>query len=120
VTVCEYPDGRLEIRHGDEVLSYRVFDKMQRVNQAAIVENKHLGAALELVRAMQAEAPHLRKRNNATPMRRSQPTHMFPDHAGETLAKVDRRSLGLQRLKRGPRLSNEELTARGLSRFIRP
>ena len=119
VTVCEYPDGRLEIRHGGEVLPYRVFDKMQRVNQAAIIENKHLSAALELARAMQAEAPHHRKRNNDAPVRRSQPGHLFPDQAGEAPAKVDRRSLGLQRLKRGPRLSNEELAARGLSQFIR-
>lgn len=53
VDVCEYPDGRLEIRHGDHVLRYRVFDKIRQVNQAAIVENKHLDAALAMARLMQ-------------------------------------------------------------------
>ena len=51
VDVCEYPDGRLEIRHEGEVLPYRVFDKMRRVNQAPVVDNKHLDAALALAHA---------------------------------------------------------------------
>jgi hypothetical protein len=131
VDVVEYPDGRLEIRHGGEALPYRVFDKMRQVNQAAIVENKHLGAALELARQLQAQARHHRKRNNDAPARRSQPGHIFPEaifpeavlgsaeQKPPKTAKVDRRTLGLQRLKRGPRLSNEELIARGLSEFIR-
>lgn len=37
VHVCEYPDGRIEIRTARAVLLYRVFDKMRQVNQAAIV-----------------------------------------------------------------------------------
>jgi len=77
VDVCEYPDGRLEIRHGDHVLSYRVFDKIRQVNQAAIVENKHLDAALAMAKAMQEQLPP-RKRNNNEPCRRSQGAHMFP------------------------------------------
>jgi hypothetical protein len=77
VDVCEYPDGRLEIRHGEVVLPYRVFDKIRQVNQAAIVENKHLDAALTMAKLMQAQLP-LRKRNNNEPSRRSQPTHLFP------------------------------------------
>src|SRR3546814_2122733 len=51
VDVCEYPDGRLEICHGGHVLPYRVFDKIRQVNQAAIVENKHLDAALAMAKA---------------------------------------------------------------------
>lgn len=77
VDVCEYPDGRLEIRHGEQVLPYRVFDKIRHVNQAAIVENKHLDAALAMAKAMQ-EMLTPRKRNNNEPCRRSQPAHMFP------------------------------------------
>ena len=77
VDVCEYPDGRLEIRHGDEVLPYRVFDKIRQVNQAAIVENKHLDAALAMARAIQEMLPP-KKRNNNEPCRRSQGAHMFP------------------------------------------
>ncbi len=77
VSVCEYPDGRLEIRHKGTALPYRVFDKLRRVNQAAIVDNKHLGAALAVAREMQAlRGPG--KRNNDKPTRRAQPSHMFP------------------------------------------
>src|SRR3546814_16820741 len=54
VTVCEYPDGRLEVQHEGHVLTYRQFDKMRQVNQPAIVENRHLDAALMLARQMQA------------------------------------------------------------------
>jgi hypothetical protein len=56
-----YPDGSLEI---------------QQVNQAAIAENKHLHAALALVKAMQ-EMLLPRKPNNNEPRRRSQRPHMF-------------------------------------------
>ena len=80
VDVCEYPDGPLEIRHGDHVLPYRVFDKIRQVNQAAIVENKHLDAALAMAKAMQELLPP-RKRNNNEPSRRSQGAHMFPSPA---------------------------------------
>jgi hypothetical protein len=45
VQVCEYPDGRIEIRPEGNVLPYRVFDKTRRVNQTAIVDNKDLDAA---------------------------------------------------------------------------
>lgn len=123
VTVFEYPDGRLEIRHGDQVLPYSVFDKMRRVNQAAIVDNKQLGAALEMARLIQEAAPHHRKRNNNAPKRRSQAVNLFEAPvvtAGEPEAvKVDRRTLGRPKLKRGPRLSNDELIAGGLGQYAR-
>lgn len=77
VDVCEYPDGSLDIRHGEHSLPYRVFDKIRQVNQAAIVDNKHLDTALAMAKLMQEQLPP-RKRNNNEPCRRSQPTHMFP------------------------------------------
>ena len=45
VTVCEYPDGTVEIQHEG---TSRVFDKIRQVNQAAVVDNKQLDAALEM------------------------------------------------------------------------
>ena len=119
VHVCEYPDGRIEIRHHDKALAYRVFDKMRQVNQAAIVDSKHLGAALAMAQAMQAAAPHHRKRNNNEPARSSASFGLYapaPQPAGE---KIDRRRLCTPKLKRGPRLSNEELIARGLGEYVR-
>jgi hypothetical protein len=51
------------------------------VNQAAIVDNKHLDAALAMAKLMQEQLPP-RKRNNNEPKRRSQPTHLFPPPLG--------------------------------------
>ena len=90
VEVCEYPDGRLEIRHGQHSLSYRMFDKIRQVNQAAIVENKHLDAALTMAKLMQEQLP-ARKRNNNEPCRRSQPMHLFPAPERPDAAPVKRK-----------------------------
>ena len=55
VTVVDYPDGRLAIRYKGVELAYRTFDKLRQVSQAAIVENKRLGAALAFIREQQIE-----------------------------------------------------------------
>jgi hypothetical protein len=76
VTVMEFPDGRLEIRHKGQPLAYRTFDYVRRVDQGAIVENKRLSEALELCRRMQAELPPL-KRRRTSPSRRIAPSQIF-------------------------------------------
>jgi hypothetical protein len=53
VTVVSYPDGRFAIRHKGLELPFRVFDELREVDQAAIVEDKHLGAALAHIRERQ-------------------------------------------------------------------
>jgi len=53
VTVVDYPDGRLAIRYRGVELAYRTFDKVRQVSQAAVVENKQLGAALAFIRDQQ-------------------------------------------------------------------
>src|SRR5689334_9292853 len=50
VTVFDYPDGRLSIRHNGVELAYRTFDKIRQVDQGAIADNKHLGAVLAMIR----------------------------------------------------------------------
>ena len=50
VTVFDYPDGRLAIRHNGVELAYRTFDKVRQVDQGAIADNKHLGAVLTMIR----------------------------------------------------------------------
>jgi hypothetical protein len=50
VTVFDYPDGRLSIRHNGVELAYRTFDKVRQVDQGAIADNKHLGAVLAVIR----------------------------------------------------------------------
>ena len=54
VTVVNYPDGRFAIRHKGLDLPFRVFDKLRKVDQGAIVENERLGAVLAQIRERQA------------------------------------------------------------------
>jgi hypothetical protein len=76
VTVYDFPDGRIEVRHQGLALPYRTFDRITRVDQGAIVENKRLSEALELCRAMQAELPP-KLRSKKAPARTAQAEHMF-------------------------------------------
>lgn len=75
VTVVDYPDGRLAIRHNGVDLPYRVFDKRPQVNQAAIVENKRLGPVLAYIAEKQKELDM--SRSAKAPRRRGQTNHMF-------------------------------------------
>jgi hypothetical protein len=54
VDVVNYPDGRFTVQFEGTPLPFRVFDKIQTVTPAAIVENKRLGAALAMVKEHQA------------------------------------------------------------------
>ena len=71
VTVVDYPDGRLAIRYRGVELAYRTFDKIRQVSQAAIVENKQLGAALAFIREQQLRREPERRSTKA-PRRRDQ------------------------------------------------
>jgi hypothetical protein len=53
VDLYAFADGRLDVRWQGLSLSYRVFDKDQRVSQAAIVENKRLGEVLAFIKSQQ-------------------------------------------------------------------
>ena len=53
VTVVNYPDGRFAIRHEGLDLPFRVFDKLRKVERAAVVENERLGAVLAHIRERQ-------------------------------------------------------------------
>ncbi len=76
VTVVDYPDGRISIRYKGEDLAYRTFDKIRKVNQAAVVENKRLGSLLEMIKVYQETQPQ-EKRSRSAPKRRDQTGHMF-------------------------------------------
>jgi hypothetical protein len=76
VTVYDFPDGRIEVRHQGLALPYRTFDRITRVDQGASVENKRLSEALEMCRAMQAELPP-KLRSRKAPARTAQAEHIF-------------------------------------------
>ena len=75
VTVIDYPNGRLAIRHNGIDLPYRIFDKRPQVNQAAVVENKRLGPILAYIAEKQKEIDM--SRSAKAPRRRGQKNHMF-------------------------------------------
>jgi hypothetical protein len=76
VTIIDYPDGRLAIQHNGRNLAYATFDKLQKVNQAAIVENKRLGEVLAFIAAQQDARGETRSKK--TPRRQGQADrHMF-------------------------------------------
>lgn len=58
VTVCDFPDGRVEIQHEGVSLPYQTYDKLRRVSQAEVVGSKRLGAALETAKALQEAQGH--------------------------------------------------------------
>lgn len=53
VTVYDYNNGTIKIVHEKQVLPYRIFDKLQRVDEQAIVDNKRLGSVLSYVKQKQ-------------------------------------------------------------------
>jgi len=75
VTVIDYADGRLAIRHNGVDLPYRTFDKRPQVNQAAVVENKRLGPILAYIAEQQKDLDM--SRSAKAPRRRGQKNHMF-------------------------------------------
>ena len=76
VTVIDYPNGRLSIRHKGVDLPHRTFDRLQKVDQAIIVENKRLSDVLAFVAERQRE--RIETRSAKAPRRRGQAErHMF-------------------------------------------
>jgi transposase len=78
VDIYDFPDGRLEIRWKGLPLSYSVFDHLQRVSHAAIIENKRLGEVLAWIKQQQDKHPHYRD-NLAGPRRSNQKAGLMKD-----------------------------------------
>jgi hypothetical protein len=71
VTVCDYPDGRLEIQHEGVCLAYRAFG-VKRPQRAEVVENKRIDEVLAVIERITPV-----KRCNNSPRRRGQANSMF-------------------------------------------
>jgi transposase len=80
VDIYDFPDGRLEIRWKGLPLPYSVFDQLQRVSHAAIVENKRLGEVLAWIKQQQDKQPHHRE-GLAGPRRSNQKAGLMKDRA---------------------------------------
>ena len=76
VEVVDFPDGRLEVRFKGRSMPYRTFDRLRRVTETAVLENKRLSGLLTLIRQDQQTQPPGR-RTSRGPKRRDQRAHMF-------------------------------------------
>jgi hypothetical protein len=61
VEVFQYPDGRIEIRVAGRALPYSLYINSGLIEQGAIVENKRLSHALQVLQAAQARREPLRR-----------------------------------------------------------
>lgn len=74
VKVLDYPDGTIAINYGERTLKYQIFDKLKKVDQGQVVDNKRLGAVLKLAQAEQQilELEDKRSRSKKAPKRSAQ------------------------------------------------
>ena len=107
VEIYDFPDGRLEIRWKGLPLTYSVFDKLQRVSHAAIVENKRLGEVLAWIKERQDAQP-VPSGDRVGPRRSSQKSGLMKDRA-DRLAQAAKHRPKLDRL--GCRRSDQKISA---------
>lgn len=69
VTVIDYPDGRIKIKHEGRDLEYKEFDKLTQTHQGEVVPHKRLGAMLQLISETQKSLTQ-EKRSVKCPTRR--------------------------------------------------
>jgi transposase len=74
ITILDYADGTISIRHEGVDLPYSVFDKVRQVKQANVVSNKRLGAVLKFVMTEQEKKSV--KRSQKAPTRTGQSQHI--------------------------------------------
>ncbi|EMN7322187.1 ISNCY family transposase [Vibrio vulnificus] len=74
VLILEYPNGDISVRYGHKALKYKIFDKLAKLDQGRVVENKRLGQVLRFAQDKQDEfeVKQKRKRNNKTASRTAQ------------------------------------------------
>lgn len=68
VLILEHLDGHISVRYGYRSLKFKIFDKLEKVSQGQIVDNKRLGQVLRFAKDKQDEfeAKNKRKRNSRT------------------------------------------------------
>ena len=65
VKVLDRPDGTIAIQYGHRKLGFKVFDKLEEVDQGQIVDNKRLGAVLKFAQAKQQQYDRQQKRSRS-------------------------------------------------------
>jgi hypothetical protein len=63
IQVSNYPDGRIELRANGAALPYTTYDRLPKIDQGAIVENKRLGHVLQIAQLVQEQRDSRRSRS---------------------------------------------------------
>ncbi|MCG9783063.1 hypothetical protein L1D52_11940 [Vibrio brasiliensis] len=74
VKVLDYPNGEIAIQYGHRKLNFKTFDKLDKVMQTQVVDNKRLGQVLKFAQQKQQEFEQQQKRTRSkkAPKRRAQ------------------------------------------------
>ncbi|BDU35443.1 transposase (plasmid) [Vibrio nigripulchritudo] len=74
VKILDYPDGRIAVQYGERKLAFKTFDKLARVDQTQVVDNKRLGKVLRFAQEKQEEFEQAqsRERSKSSPKRTAQ------------------------------------------------
>ncbi|WP_108652963.1 ISNCY family transposase [Dongshaea marina] len=74
ILIYDYPDGTIDAKYCGDSLPFKAFDKLDKVDQGAIVENKRLGSVLAFAQEEQErlETEGKRERSGHAPKRREQ------------------------------------------------
>jgi hypothetical protein len=67
VKVLDYPNGEVAIQYGHRKLNFKTFDKLDKVMQAQVVDNKRLGQVLKFAQQKQKK----RTRSKKAPKRKA-------------------------------------------------
>jgi len=63
IDVYHYPDGHKELRMNGTALPCSTFDRLSEIDQGALVDNKRLGKALELISLVQDKRDNTRSQS---------------------------------------------------------
>ena len=82
VKVLDYPNGEIAIQYGHRKLSFKTFDKLQKIDQGRVVDNKRLGQVLRFAQQKQKEfeEQRLSERNLNGPKRTAQKRYLDHQH----------------------------------------
>lgn len=74
VKVLDYPNGDIAIMYGHRKLNFKTFDKLEKIQQIQVVDNKRLGQVLRFAQEKQQEFEQNQQRNRSkkAPKRRAQ------------------------------------------------
>ena len=74
IELLEYPDGTITIEYQGRAIHYSIFDKLSKLNQREVVENKRLGVVLQHIQQQheQLEKQNKRNRSQKMPSRKAQ------------------------------------------------